>query len=128
MGNIFSSKSLKFNLPLKQWWHSYKKPFSWYCTEVDFKANPGTWVQKKKVHSPNSLSKCCKSTSTWTTKWRNLWHSPVDVSFTVVLMAATSGRSPTSTGKAKSRKTLRFSSSLTSNGYRLILIMSHVAV
>lgn len=132
LGNIFHSKSLTFNLLFKYQWHLLRGHFLAIAQRLIFKANPGKWVQKKQcilqIHPANAANQLLLG------QWNgeNLRNSPLGVNFTVMLLAAISGRGsqvPYPWGRQKQKnivKTELFS--VTSNDYTPSLIMSHVAV
>lgn len=92
LGNIFHSKSLTFNLLFKYQWHLLRGHFLAIAQRLIFKANPGRWVQKKQcilqIHAANAANQLLLG------QWNgeNLRNSPLGVNFTVLLLAAISGR------------------------------------
>ena len=92
LGNIFHSKSLTFNLLFKYQWHLLRGHFLAIAQRLIFKVNPGRWVQKKQcilqIHPANAANQLLLG------QWNgeNLRNSPLGVNFTVMLLAAISGR------------------------------------
>lgn len=103
LGNIFPSNPQSLIYP----WNSddiLTRSHFLAITEVNIKVNPGKWTQKKDIHLIH-LANAAKQLLL--EQWRNMWNSPPDVSFTIMIMADSSGRgsqTPHTWGRQKAEK------------------------